>query len=181
MIEERPRRVCPNCGHIHWHNAIPCAGALVIRNGKVLLIRRSIEPLKGYWDIPGGFCEVDEHPAGTAIRETFEETGLEIELTGLLGLWLDEYVDGPTVNVYYLARPLTRRLQIGDDAAGAAWFAPDALPRRITFANGRLTLTTWARRDADPLASARYNTLNTRTQRTTKQSASTEPGHNTGS
>lgn len=150
MIEERPRRVCPGCGHIHWRNAIPCAGALIIRNGKVLLIRRSIEPFKGYWDIPGGFCEVDEHPAATAIRETREETGIEIELTGLLGIWLDEYVDRPTLNVYYLAHPLTRRLRVGDDANGAAWFAPDALPRRLAFANGCLALHAWASSDPTP-------------------------------
>ena len=150
-IDHRPRRVCPACGRIHWRNAKPCAGALVIRNGKVLLIRRTIEPFLGYWDIPGGFCEVDEHPTETAVREVREETGLEIELTGLLGLWLDEYVSSATLNVYYLARPLSRQLHPGDDAEGAAWFAPSALPRLIAFANGRQALTTWASDDTLPL------------------------------
>ena len=151
VIDQRPRRVCPACGHVHWRNAIPCAGALVIRNGKVLLIRRSIEPFKGYWDIPGGFCEVDEHPTTAAIRETREETGLEIELTGLFGLWLDEWLDRPTISIYYLARPLNRRLRAGDDAGGAAWFAPGALPRRIAFANGRLALAAWSSSNPAPL------------------------------
>jgi 8-oxo-dGTP diphosphatase len=123
----------------------------VVRNGKVLLVRRTIEPFMGYWDIPGGFCEVDEHPACTAIREVREETGLEIELTGILGLWLDEYAGSVTVNVYYLARPLTRRLAVGDDADGAAWFAASALPQRIAFANGRQALETWASDDGTPL------------------------------
>ena len=62
-IDARRRGVCPACGYVHWRNAKPCAGALVIRNGKVLLVRRAVEPFKGYWDIPGGFCEADEHPA----------------------------------------------------------------------------------------------------------------------
>lgn len=150
-IDHRPRRVCPACGYIHWGNAKPCAGALVLRNGKVLLIRRTIEPFRGYWDIPGGFCEVDEHPTQTAIREVHEETGLEIELTSLLGLWLDSYVDTPTLNIYYLARPLTRNLQPGDDADAAAWFAPRALPKRIAFENGRLALDAWAGGDNTPL------------------------------
>lgn len=143
-IDDRPRRVCPTCGRIHWRNAKPCAGTLIVRNGKVLLIRRTIEPFKGYWDIPGGFCEADEHPTQTAIREAHEETGLEIELTGLLGLWMDQYAGNSTLNIYYLARPLTRILQVGDDANGAAWFAPKALPRRIAFENGKLALATWA-------------------------------------
>jgi 8-oxo-dGTP diphosphatase len=151
ILDERPRGVCPACGWIYWRNAKPCAGALVIRNGKVLLVHRSIEPYLGYWDIPGGFCEVDEHPAETAIREVREETGLEIDLTGLLGLWMDEYAGSVTLNAYYLARPLSRCIRTGDDADGAAWFAPQALPRRIAFANGRQALEAWASGDATPL------------------------------
>jgi ADP-ribose pyrophosphatase YjhB (NUDIX family) len=151
VIDNRRRRVCPGCGWIHWRNAKPCAGALVLRNGKVLLVRRTIEPFRGYWDIPGGFCEVDEHPGETAVREVREETGLEIELTGLLGLWMDSYGGSSTLNIYYLARPLTRRICAGDDADGAAWFAPDALPERIAFANGRQALGAWALGDTTPL------------------------------
>jgi 8-oxo-dGTP diphosphatase len=150
-IDGRPRGVCPDCGYVDWGNSKPCAGALVIRNGKVLLVRRSVEPFKGYWDIPGGFCEADEHPAEAARREVREETGLDVELTGLLGLWLDEYAGSTTLNVYYLARPLGRRLQVGDDADGAAWFSPSALPERIAFENGRQALVAWARGDPGPV------------------------------
>jgi ADP-ribose pyrophosphatase YjhB (NUDIX family) len=151
VVDERPRQVCPACGYVHWGNAKPCAGALVIRNGKVLLVRRKIEPFRGHWDIPGGFCEADEHPAETARREVCEETGLEIELTGLLGLWLDDYQGSFTLNVYYLARPLSRRLRVGDDADGAAWFSPRTLPPRIAFENSRQALLAWARHDDTPL------------------------------
>ncbi len=150
-MDERPRQACPACGWIRWRNAKPCAGALVLRNGKALLVRRTIEPFRGYWDIPGGFCEVDEHPAQTAIREVGEETGLSIELTGLLGMWMDDYLGSTTLNVYYLARPLSRRIRLGDDADGAAWFAPSALPSRIAFANGRRALEAWASADNTPL------------------------------
>jgi ADP-ribose pyrophosphatase YjhB (NUDIX family) len=151
MIDDRTRKVCPACGQVQWRNAKPCAGALIVRNGKVLLVRRNVEPFRGYWDIPGGFCEVDEHPAETAVRETWEETGLEIELTGLVGLWLDEYAGSTTLSVYYLARPLGRDLCVGDDANGAAWFAPRALPSKIAFENGRQALATWARGDKLPV------------------------------
>jgi len=150
-IHGRLRRACPACGWIDWRNAKPCAGALIVRNGKVLLVRRRIEPFLGYWDIPGGFCEADEHPAETALREAREETGLEIELTGLQGIWMDAYAGHPTLNIYYLARPLTRTLHPGDDAGGAAWFAPKALPRRIAFVNGRQALAAWATGDQTPV------------------------------
>jgi hypothetical protein len=63
----------------------------------------------------------------------------------------DEYVARPTLNIYYLARPLTRRLQTGDDAGAAAWFAPDALPQKIASVNGRMALETWASGDSTPI------------------------------
>jgi 8-oxo-dGTP diphosphatase len=151
VVDRQPRRVCPACGRVHWRNAKPCAGALVIRNGKVLLVRRGVQPFRGYWDIPGGFCEAEEHPAETVLREVREETGLEVELTGLLGLWMDDYEGNTTLNVYYLARPMTWQLHVGSDASGAAWFAPTALPERLAFANGRKALEAWATHTLVPL------------------------------
>ena len=151
VIDGRLRQICPECGRIHWRNAKPCAGALIIRNGKVLLVRRAVEPFRGHWDIPGGFCEADEHPADAAIREVREETGLEIELTGLLGMWVDDYQGRTTLNVHYLARPLSRRLVLGSDVDGAAWFAPDALPEHTAFKNTVQALTAWASHDPVPV------------------------------
>jgi 8-oxo-dGTP diphosphatase len=62
-----------------------------MRDGQLLLLRRANEPWLGRWDIPGGFCEPDEHPVETAVREAREECGFEVEVTGLLGMWLDRY------------------------------------------------------------------------------------------
>ena len=45
------------------------------------------------WDVPGGFCDVGEHPIRTAEREVFEETGIRIRVVGFLGVWLDTYAD----------------------------------------------------------------------------------------
>jgi NADH pyrophosphatase NudC (nudix superfamily) len=74
--DDHQRQICVACGHIHYHNPAPTAGALVVRNGELLLVRRAIEPYFGYWDIPGGFIESGEGPAETAVREVREETGL---------------------------------------------------------------------------------------------------------
>ena len=62
VLPHDPPVTCPACGAGHWRNAKPCAGALVVRDGRLLLVRRSMEPWLGWWDIPGGFCEEDEHP-----------------------------------------------------------------------------------------------------------------------
>ena len=78
QVNHRRLSACPNCTFIDWRNAKPCAGALVLRDGKVLLVKRGIEPFKGCWDIPGGFLESHETPEQAAIRELREETGLAI-------------------------------------------------------------------------------------------------------
>src|SRR3954454_20950344 len=109
-LPEEPPTTCPACGAQHWRNPKPCGGALLVRDGRLLLLRRAIEPWLGRWDIPGGFCEFDEHPMATAAREAREETGFDVEVTGFLGLWLDRYPDPSdveypqtTLNAYYHA------------------------------------------------------------------------------
>lgn len=103
-------------------------------------------PWRGYWDVPGGFCDPGEHPADAAKREVAEETGLaDIELTGFLGAWIDTYPDPradrgerpveSTLNHYYLARrttadPLRPDL---DEVLAARFFGADQLPGEIAF------------------------------------------------
>ncbi len=146
--DERPRQICTLCGRIQYRNAKPCAGALVEEHGRLLLVRRAIEPYLGCWDIPGGFLEVDEHPEAGAIREVREETGLEIEPIELFGIYVDRYGchdDGDyCLNIYYSARPVGGRAQPADEAADLAWFSPDRLPTAIAFHHARQVLADWA-------------------------------------
>ena len=134
--------VCRACGSEHWRNAKPCAGGLVTRNGKLLLVRRAIDPWRGCWDIPGGFCNADEHPEQTVVREVREEVGLAVTTTRMLGIWMDTYGppvgDAPpetTMNCYYHAVTLDDRDPTVDlvESTEAAWFAPDALPDALAF------------------------------------------------
>ena len=78
--ENKTRLQCASCGFIFYQNAKPTASVLIENNkGEILLTRRAIEPLKGYWDTAGGFCEEDEHPENAARREIKEELGIDIE------------------------------------------------------------------------------------------------------
>ena len=148
--------VCRACGAEHWRNAKPCAGGLVVRGGLLLLVRRSISPWHGCWDIPGGFCEPDEHPAATVVREVREETGLEVRVTALLGIWMDTYGTAvgavpadATMNCYFTAVPLDDRAAVVDPAESseAGWFTPDAIPRELAFPDhAGLVIQAW--RDA---------------------------------
>lgn len=134
---DHPHWCCTNpaCGRVAYRNAKPCAGVLVEQDGRVLLVQRAIAPYQGDWDIPGGFLDEWEHPANAARRELREETGLEVELTALLGIFIDRYgpADYNTLNVYYRGRVVGGTLQAADDAAALAWFAPDALPPNMAF------------------------------------------------
>ncbi len=130
---------CTACGTQHWRNAKPCAGALVTHDGGLLLVRRAFAPYLDWWDIPGGFCEPDEHPADAATREVREETGLDIAVTGLLGMWMDTYRQHDTVqstlNIYFTACPVGPVALTLDpsEASEARWFAPHDLPAQVAF------------------------------------------------
>ena len=83
----RVRRACPNCGYIFFIDPKVACGALVEHGDAVLLIRRAVDPKKGYWALPAGFMEVDEGPIAAAMRECREETGIAIRVTGLFGVY----------------------------------------------------------------------------------------------
>jgi 8-oxo-dGTP diphosphatase len=150
----------PGCRQPCFRNSKPCAGALVEHSGKVLLVRRAVTPYLGDWDIPGGFLHEWEHPAEAARREVREETGLDIELTELLGMLLDRYGDADynTLNIYYRARVLSGQARAGDDASDLGWFAPDERPERIAFPDHeRRVLALWRQafaRNPEPRADA---------------------------
>jgi ADP-ribose pyrophosphatase YjhB (NUDIX family) len=132
---------CPACDTSHWADARPFAGALVSRNGKLLLVRRARGPWKGAWDLPGGFCGVREHPRQAAVREVRHETALEVEAGAVVGMWLDSYApSGPgadkiTLNIYFSATLAGTGEPQRDpgEVAEIGWFAPDELPEPLAF------------------------------------------------
>jgi ADP-ribose pyrophosphatase YjhB (NUDIX family) len=127
------RQVCASCGRVVYPAAKPTAGALVVRDGRVLLVQRAMEPGRGKWDIPGGFMEPDELPQEAAIRELREETGLAVTPTDLLGFYVDDYPYAPPgsnekVLIIYFLATATGEPHPDDDAAAIGWFAPGDLP-----------------------------------------------------
>lgn len=133
-VEEREafgllRPVCPSCGRVHFIDPKVGAGVLVTREGKVLLVRRAVEPEKGKWTLPAGFVEGDEDPETTAARECFEETGLEIEISGLLDvIHGNEHESGASIVIVYLAEILGGTLEARDDADAVDFYDPSMLP-----------------------------------------------------
>lgn len=149
---EPERQVCATCGRIHYRNAKPSVSALIVRGGRVLLLRRGREPRRGWWDLPGGFLEADEHPADGAMREAREETGLTVVINHLLGVYLGSYGDPADpdniLNLAYLATAPAGEPMPTDEAAGFGWFAPGELPPDLAFDHNRAALVDWQRREA---------------------------------
>ncbi|MCL4297391.1 MAG: NUDIX hydrolase [Anaerolineae bacterium] len=142
LVDQHERLVCNDCSFVFYQNSKPCAGVLIIEKDKLLLIKRAIEPFKGYWDIPGGFLEPGEHPEIGAVREILEETGLHVQLGELLGIFMDVYetTGDPTLNLFYTATIAGGEARAGSDAAHLHWFDLDALPQQIAFKSAHKVL-----------------------------------------
>jgi 8-oxo-dGTP diphosphatase len=108
-------------------------GALIVENGRAVLIKRGKAPLLGEWSIPGGMLELGETLRQGAEREALEETGLTVKATELLGVF-DRVVpdsDGRIVYHYvlidFLCERISGELQAGADAADAQWLTPEEI------------------------------------------------------
>ena len=138
VLEGRERMRCTVCAFVLYENpACAAAGMVVDDAGRILLVRRAIEPFRGHWALPAGYQEVDEEPAHTAAREVVEESGIEVEVVELVDLL---YVPANPVKAanlaVYLCRPVGGSLRRGEDTLEAAWFDPGALPPDMGFENG---------------------------------------------
>jgi 8-oxo-dGTP diphosphatase len=130
----RARLICPNCDFVWYHNPIPAAGAIIYRDGKILLVKRKYPPRIGDWTFPAGFMEYDESPVDCCIREIKEETGLDIKVTRLF--WNYAGHDDPRSNAVlalYIAEIIGGIITPGDDAAEVKFFTLDKTPSNIAF------------------------------------------------
>jgi len=114
-------------------------GAVIVHDGKVVLIKRRYEPLAGQWSLPGGAVEVGETLEASVAREMLEETGLEVEVGPVIEVFdrITRDDDGRVryhyVLVDYLCWPLGGTLQAGSDVDDAVLVDPSALsPYKLT-------------------------------------------------
>ena len=105
------------------------AGAVIHRGNAVLLVKRANPPNEGKWALPGGLVELGETTTDAAVREALEETGLDIEIEGLLDVQTDLHLDSASrleyhyVLVDYLARPKRGEVKINSESSASGWFS----------------------------------------------------------
>jgi 8-oxo-dGTP diphosphatase len=108
-------------------------GAIVVADGKVVVVKRRHEPLAGRWSLPGGLLELGESLAAGVAREVKEETGLDVDVGPIVEVVDRIYHDASGRVQYhyvladYLCRPSGGRLAAGDDAGEVALVGPDEL------------------------------------------------------
>ena len=109
-------------------------GGVVVHRGRVLLIRRGSEPLKGAWSIPGGLLELGEELAEGVRRELKEETGLDVKPLEVLAVFDRVFREGPRVRYHYVVVDYACRLKGGrlrsaSDVLDARWVRRKDLPQ----------------------------------------------------
>ncbi len=109
-------------------------GAVIVADGRALLIKRGQAPLLGEWSLPGGVLECGETLRDAVVREAREETGLLVEVGEILGVYerVIRAEDGGVryhyVLIDFLCRAVSGDLKAGSDAAEVGWFRPEQLP-----------------------------------------------------
>jgi len=130
-----PRAVptCTDCGRLHHLDPKVGVGAVVRdADGRLLLVRRGVQPGKGLWALPAGYVDAGEDPREAAAREVLEETGLVVEC----GAVVDVYPGGGGASFFlaFHAELLGGELAAADDALDAGFHPLDALPE-LAFAS----------------------------------------------
>jgi len=126
---ERLRPLCLSCGYVAYLNPAPSVAAILQRDGRVLLVKRNIEPGRGLWSLPGGFIEAGESIEQAVQREVEEETGLHcrapllLDAQAVLGGFY-----GDILVLCYVSRDFDGEIHPGGDASEARFFALDDLP-----------------------------------------------------
>lgn len=139
------------------NSMVPSANAVVVNDaGEILLIRRTDND---NWAIPGGAMDLGESLVTTAVRETLEETGIQVEVTGLVGIFTDpRHVILYTSNgearqefsVVFTARPVGGSLATSDESRDVRWTARDVLPSLQMDRSMRMRLDHYLNGDGTP-------------------------------
>ncbi len=85
-VDGAVRLACTACSYVHWGNYSVGVGALVMKDGKLLLVRRAQEPGKGKWTNPGGYIEQEELIEDTIVREVMEEAGVNARVQSIVAV-----------------------------------------------------------------------------------------------
>lgn len=148
--------LCTNCGLHYYINPKGC-NAIILENsqGEILLVKRRHNPQKGFYDLPGGFIDINETIEESMHREMKEELGITIDAITYFTSFYDRYEFGG-INTYTICSvfvgKLPEKIQItpSDDAESVAFFKPEDIPfEEIAFEGIKKALLSFQRRNSN--------------------------------
>lgn len=132
------------------------AGAVIHRGSKVLLVRRKNPPNRGRWALPGGLVELGESVESAAAREVLEETGLKVDLDGLIDVQTDIHLDADSrfeyhyILIDYTATPGPGPVVLNGESSEYGWFREPELKELEMSAGTKNVLSLYFKRAVRP-------------------------------
>jgi ADP-ribose pyrophosphatase YjhB (NUDIX family) len=134
------RLVCAQCGFVFYMDPKVAVGTIIkAPDGRLVLVRRAIEPGYGLWVFPGGYVDRGEQVIDAAVREAREESGLDIRIESLVNVY--SYGGSAPIIIVYAATILGGELCADDECLEARLFGPDEIPwEALAFRSTRESL-----------------------------------------
>ena len=127
-------------GFIHYTGPKVAVGVIISRDGAILLNRRDIEPGRGLWSFPSGYVDVGEALTEAARREVREETGLDVDIGPLVGVY--DNPKRPVVFIVYAATAARGEAEAGQEVQEVGYFLPNELPA-MAFDHDERIISDW--------------------------------------
>ncbi|MBA4392175.1 MAG: NUDIX hydrolase [Desulfobacca sp.] len=144
---EPDRLVCSRCSFIYYLDPKVAAGTVTLFEKEIVLVKRGISPGYGKWVIPGGFVDRGETPEEAAVRETLEETNLQVRITSLLNVYA--YTGSTVIVVAYLADAMGGVPAACDESLEVDFFPFEKIPwSELAFPSTRDALKDYGKRFA---------------------------------
>jgi len=148
LFGQRKFLSCPNCSFTFWNNPKPVTSVILHNNEKILLLQRANEPFKNYWCLPGGYMDYEETPEEAIRRETKEETGFDLSIGSLVGVYrIDNDPRGVNIDIIYEAE-LKGKILLSEEHQNYNLFAIDELPAKIAYKH-RNAIEDWLKRRSE--------------------------------
>ncbi|MFN9800120.1 MAG: NUDIX domain-containing protein [Planctomyces sp.] len=141
--DNRERMTCLDCGWVHYENPRIIVTAVVRHGERLLLCRRAIRPRYGFWTFPGGFMENHETPEEGACREVREESGAEVVIRQLMGVYSIPRIG--QVHLVYLADMVTPHYSPGTESLDVQLYDP--VESRLPWDDLAFPVNHWVLRD----------------------------------
>ena len=142
-VAGRMRPSCESCGETVFLDPKVAVAVVATEGEKILMVKRDIDPMMGRWSLPAGYVDRGEVVEEAAVREVREETGVEVRLDSLLGVYSSR--GAPVILVVYAGTVTAGAASPGDEAQDVAYFPPDDMPE-MPFPHDDRIMRDWRER-----------------------------------